>query len=150
MKRRSLLAGLGAISVAGCLGNGAPTESGSGVILNGVVITNFLNEDKTVEIIIKDQQETYIDKEVLAKAGKFDSKENRYYGGAILNCEWPASPGSYTARARLNGKSTWVEIETTGEYEDNCEQFEYVIEENGLTVTSRSCKGHAYACGYNE
>lgn len=150
MRRRNLLAGIGTAAVGGCLGNSSPSESGSGVVLNGVVITNFVSKDETIEIVIEDEVETYVDKVVVAEAGEFDRDDDRYYGGAVIECEWPETPGIYTVRARPEGDSEWIEIETTDEYDDGCEQFEFVLEEHGLEVTTRPCRGHEYACGHDE
>jgi len=150
MKRRNLLAGIGAVAGAGCLDSGLSGRSGSGVVLNGVVITNYLNEDETVEIVIEAEEETYVDKEVVAEAGEVDRNDNRYYGGVVLKCEWPETPGVYTARVRLEGDSEWVEIETTDEYDDGCEHFEFVIEDHGLDVTARPCRNHEYGCDHDE
>lgn len=150
MKRRNLLAGITVVSLSGCLGSGSSDESKNGAILNGVVITNFLSEDKKVEIVIQDKEETHVNKEVVAEAGEIDDSDNRYYGGAVLQCEWPETPGVYTGRARLKGDSEWASIETTDKYDEGCEHFEFVIGDNGIDPTTRPCRGHAYACGYDE
>lgn len=132
MNRRTLLAGIGTVSIAGCL-SGDPLDIGnSDVVMNGVAITNFQREDKRVEIQVADQEQTFVDRTVVAEAAEYDEDDSRRYGGATLDCEWPDSPGIYTARARFEGESEWAEITSTDEYDEGCELFEFVIEGHGL------------------
>lgn len=138
------------MSVAGCVGDGFAGWTGGDAVLNGIVINNFTQQDRTVEIVVEDAERTYVDREVVAAAMEYDRAEDRMYGGATLACDWPGTSGTYRARARLAGETEWVAIESTDEYDEGCELFEFVVEDYGLDVTARPCRGQAYACGYDE
>lgn len=152
MKRRTVLAGIGVAATGGCLKRDVYGVLKPGVILNGIYITNYVPEEKVVEVVLEDSEETYVEREVVAEAGEW-GKENGVKvlrGGATLECDWPADQRHFSAKARLEGSSEWVAIEPSYKYEEKCEFFRFVVEDWGLDATTSPCRSRGYKCGYNE
>jgi len=125
MRRRDVLATMAGTSIAGCSNPLGPSDSG--VILNGVIISNYVDKEYVADVVIKSDGEEYLD-ETFEVTPSSERGGSRAAGGTIVPCEWPNESQQYTVRMRL-GDRDGLEVSLPERTENKCEIVELINRE---------------------
>ncbi|WP_276247776.1 hypothetical protein [Haladaptatus sp. YSMS36] len=104
MKRRALLALLGATATAGCSTASGLFGGEQYVGLGGLEVGNFDDEPHTITVQVDADGETVLDRKL-----ETDARANGIIDGGELPCVWRDTLGPYVVRARHESSDGWVE-----------------------------------------
>lgn len=127
MRRRELLATVGAGTAIGLAGCTSVLDGEHGVELLGLGVVNWADETATIEVRLER------DDEILEEATyELESGE-----GESFDCTWPSGPAEFVVSTRTPGEEDWDAHDLTDRGSE-CIRSYVVIEDEGVTILSNT------------
>jgi len=127
MKRRELLATVGAGTAIGLAGCTSAFNDERGVELLGLGVVNWTDEPTTIDVRLERDDEILEEATYELESGEGDS----------FDCTWPSEPGEFVVSTRTPDEDDWDARDLTDRGSD-CIRSYVVVEDDGVTILSNT------------